>query len=86
MNDHVAMLTAKVGILERLVRGLLIERFKQTPNPMAAAEQFMARFKETTARNMSQDPDDAALMLVQVNTDLILDQLLADLRRSLGKT
>jgi hypothetical protein len=79
MVNHQNILTAKVAILERLVRQLLKDRFLEASDPLAAMDAYAKRFQDGTNNSLDSDPNDAALMLVTENTQSFFDQLRREL-------
>jgi hypothetical protein len=75
-EDRMLVLTAKITMLERLVRLLLLDRVKQNDKPLETATQLSAHIIATTEAQMAGGPHSHAAMLAVENLRLFFDQLI----------
>ena len=75
MVNHQNVLTAKVAILELLVRALLKDGFSKVEKPLESLDAYAARFRIGLEQTLGGDQNDPALLLAVENADNLFEQL-----------
>ena len=81
-DGQLSILTAKVVMLERLVRALLKERFMGAADPLASLVAYRDRFLQSTSDHFQGEPNDVAELLLIGNAEKLFDQLEREIRKA----
>ena len=70
MTNHLELLTAKISVLQQLVRVLYHRALSEESDPPAAALILCNKFKRELGKHLENDP--RAALLITENIDLFL--------------
>jgi hypothetical protein len=77
-TNHLELLTAKVAVLQQLVRVLYRRAISEASDPPAAALILCNKFKGELGKHLENDP--RAALLITENIDLFFDALIGELK------
>src|SRR5271170_3825776 len=77
-DNHLELLTAKVAVLQQLVRVLYRRALSEASDPPAAALILCNKFKGELGKHLENDP--RAALLITENIDLFFDALIGELK------